>query len=238
MLGVIMPKPKDRTEIQLKVASAQQEDFGWGLARIDKRYQQMLGVKQGDIIEIEGGRVTSAVVEDSYPNDRGLDIIRIDGLTRKNARTSLREYVKIRKAYVEEARRIVLAPTQKNLHLMMPGGIILQNILGRSLKKGDIISLVQQRRKPGGALFQDLFGMMDNTPFGLGEMRFLVVYTFPMGIVRLNQRSKIKVLPEALESVEAATISITYRDMGESKEEVQKAREMIELPLRHPKLFD
>jgi len=231
--GVIMLRPKDRTEIQLKVASAQQQDFGRGLARIDRRYQQVLGVKQEDVVEIEGDRITSAVVVDSYPNDRGLDIVRIDGLTRKNARTSMGEYVKIRKAYVREAKQVVLAPTQKNMHLMMPGNIVLQNILGRSLKKGDIISLVQQRRRPGGTLFQDLFEMIDNTPFGLGEMRFLVVSTSPGNIVRVTQRSKIKVLPEALEFQ-----PITCEDLTELKKEVRRIREMIELPLKHPELFD
>ncbi len=233
-----MLKPKDRTEIQLKVASAQQQDFGRGLIRVDRRYQQILGVKQGDVVEIEGGRVTSAVVVDSYPNDRGLDIVRIDGLTRKNARTSMGEYVKIRQANVQEGKQVVLAPTQKNMHLMMPGNIIQQNILGRSLKKGDIISLVQQRRKPGGTLFQDLFEMIDNTPFGLGEMRFKVVSTTPGDIVRVTQRSKIKVLPEAVEVKESEIPSITYEDIGGLKEELQKVREMIELPLKHPELFD
>ncbi|MBU7028872.1 MAG: CDC48 family AAA ATPase [Theionarchaea archaeon] len=233
-----MLRPKNRPEIQLKVASAQQQDFGRGLVRIDRRHQQVLGVKQGDVVEIEGDRITSAVVVDSYPNDRGLDIVRIDGLTRKNARTSMGEYVKIRKAYVQEAKQVVLAPTQKNMHLMMPGNIILQNILGRSLKKGDIISLVQQRRRPGGTLFQDLFEMIDNTPFGLGEMRFLVVSTSPGDIIRVTQRSKVKVLPEAVEITESEIPAITYEDIGGLKEEVQKVREMIELPLKHPELFD
>ncbi|MBU7018498.1 MAG: CDC48 family AAA ATPase [Theionarchaea archaeon] len=233
-----MLRPKDRPEIQLKVASAQQQDFGRGLVRIDRRYQQMLTVKQGDVVEIEGGRITSAVVVDSYPNDRGLDIIRMDGLTRKNARTSMGEYVRIKKANVQEARQVVLAPTQKNMHLMMPGNIILQNILGRSLKKGDIISLVQQRRRPGGTLFQDLFEMIDNTPFGLGEMRFLVVSTSPGDIVRITQRTNVKVHPEAMEVTDSEIPAITYEDIGGLKEEVQKVREMIELPLKHPELFD
>ena len=233
-----MLKPKDQTEIQLKVASAQQQDFGRGLIRIDRRYQQVLGVKQGDVVEVEGGRITSAVVVDSYPNDRGLDIVRIDGLTRKNARTSMGEYVRIRKAMVQDAKQVALAPTQKNMHLMMPGNVILQNILGRSLKKGDIISLVQQRRRPGGTLFQDLFEMIDNTPFGLGEMRFMVVSTTPGDIVRVTQKSTIKVLPEAVEVTESEIPSITYEDIGGLKEEVQKVREMIELPLKHPELFD
>lgn len=232
-----MLRPKDRPEIQLKVASAQQQDFGRGLIRIDRRYQQALNVKQGDVVEIEGSRVTSAVVVDSYPTDRGMDIIRIDGLTRKNARTSMGEYVKIRKAEVQNAKQVVLAPTQKNMHLMMPGNIILQNILGRSLRKGDIISLVQQRRKPGGTLFQDLFEMIDNTPFGLGEMRFMVVSTKPSNIVRVTQSSKIKVLPEAVE-MKSDVPSITYEDIGGLEKEVQSIREVVELPLEHPELFD
>ncbi|MGD2250025.1 MAG: AAA family ATPase [Candidatus Methanofastidiosia archaeon] len=233
-----MLRPKDRTEIQLKVASSQQQDFGRGLVRMDRRFQQELGLKQGDVVEIEGGRITSCVVVDSYPNDRGLDIVRIDGLTRKNAKTSMGEYVKIRKAEVQDGKRIVLAPTQKNMHLMIPGNIILQNILGRSLRKGDIISLVQQRKKPGGTLYQDLFEMMDKTPFGLGEMRFLVVSTSPGNIIRVTQRSKIKVLPEAVEITDYEGPLITYKDIGGLKEEVQKVRDIIELPLKHPELFD
>lgn len=231
-----MLRPKDRSEIQLKVASAQQEDFGRGLIRIDRRYQLMLGIKQGDVVEIEGNRITSAAAIDSCPNDSGLDIVRIDGLTRKNARTSMGEYVKIRKADVQNAKQVDLAPTQKNIHLMMPGDIILQNILGRSLRKGDIISLVQQRRK-GGTLFQDLFEMVDNTPFGLGEMRFMVVSTSPSTIVRVTQKSVIKVLPEAVE-IESDGPSVTYEDIGGLRKAVQSIREVVELPLEHPELFN
>ena len=233
-----MLKPKDRPEVQLKVASAQQQDFGRGLVRIDRRFQQVLGAKQGDVVEIEGDRITSTVAVDSYPNDRGLDVIRIDGITRKNARTSMGEYVRIRKAYVQDAKQVELAPTQKNLHLMMPGNVLLQNILGRSLKKGDIISLVQQRKRPGGTLFQDLFEMIDNTPFGLGEMRFSVVSTSPDGFVRVTQKSKIKVLPEAVEITDREMPVYTYKDIGGLTEEVEKVREMIELPLKHPELFN
>ena len=141
--------------------------------------------------------------------------------------------LKIKKAYVQEARQVVLAPTQKNMHLMMPGNIMLQNILGRSLKKGDIISLVQQRRKREGTLFQDLFEMMENTPFGLRKMWFLVVFISPAGIARLTQRSKIKVRPEALELQ-----PIIFEDLTKLKEEVRKIRGMIELPLKRPELFD
>jgi transitional endoplasmic reticulum ATPase len=233
-----MSQLKGRTEVQLKVASANQQDFGRGLVRIDRRYQQILSVKQGDVVEIEGRRITSAVVVDSYPNDLGLDIVRIDGLIRKNARTSMGDYVWLRKANVQEAGQIVLAPTQKNIHLMMPGNIVLQNILGRSLKKGDIISLVQQQRKPGGSLFRDLFEITNNTPFGLEEMRFLVVSTSPDDIIRVTQSSKIKVLPEAMEITEIEIRSTTYGDIGGLREEVQKIREVIELPTKHPELFD
>ncbi|HDD72157.1 MAG TPA: AAA family ATPase, partial [Candidatus Bathyarchaeota archaeon] len=91
-------------EVQLRVAEArQQRDVGRGIARIDSRVMDEIGVTVGDIIEIEGKRKTAARVWPAYPEDRGLDIIRIDGWIRKNCGASLNDYVKVRKAEAKEA---------------------------------------------------------------------------------------------------------------------------------------
>ncbi|MFQ5891511.1 MAG: CDC48 family AAA ATPase [Candidatus Methanofastidiosia archaeon] len=228
-----------RKEVQLKVASAHQPDFGRGIVRIDKRYQRELAVRQGDVVEIEGRRKTAAIVVDSYPNDRGLNIIRMDGLTRKNAKTTMGEYVIIRKVKVKEAQKVMLAPVQKGMHIMMPSRVVQQHIMGRALRKGDIISLVQQRRPPSGSFFEDIFEMMEMTPFGLGEMRFMVVSVHPSDIVQVSQNTQVKLLPEAVSiSKHFQAPSVTYEDIGGLDKELQNVREMIELPLKHPELFD
>jgi len=233
----------EKSEIQLKVVGAIQQDVGRGIVRIDHEFQKELNVTKGSIVEIEGGRTTAAIVVDAYENDRGLNIIRMDGLIRNNAKITMGEYVKIRKAVVKEALSVVLSPTQKGMHLMMHGNIILKNILGRPVKKGDIISLVNPRRDSAGSAFfiEDIFEeMMDMTPtpFGLSEMKFACVSTNPAGIVRITNKTRIKVLPEAVEVRDTEIPAVTYEDIGGLTDELEKVRELIELPLKHPELFD
>jgi len=233
----------EKSELQLKVVGAIQQDVGRGIVRIDKEFQKEIGVTKGNIVEIEGGRTTAAIVVDAYENDRGLNIIRMDGLIRNNAKITMGEYVKIRKAVAKEASNVVLSPAQKGMHLMMHGNIILKNILGRPLKKGDIISLVNPRRNSArGAFFiEDIFEEMADmtpTPFGLSEMKFSCVSTSPAGIVRITNKTHVKVLPEAVEVRETEIPTVTYEDIGGLSEELEKVRELIELPLKHPELFD
>ncbi|MCC7569306.1 MAG: CDC48 family AAA ATPase [Candidatus Methanofastidiosa archaeon] len=227
--------------VMLKVAGAVQQDVGRGIVRIDKKYQEKLSVSQGNVVEIEGEKKTAAIVVDAFPNDKGLDIIRMDGLIRKNAKTGMGEIVKVSKADVKEAKRIVLAPTQSGVHFNIPGTKVRQNVIGRPLNKGDIISIV---RKPKDnpfkdSVFEDFFeGLFENPTFALGEIRFVVVSTAPSGVVQVTNSTEIEVIPEAKEVPETTIPSITYDDIGGLKDEIDKVREMIELPLKHPELFD
>jgi len=226
-------------EIQLKVAGARQEDVGRGIVRIDKRFQRKINVIQGDAVEIIGNRETAALVVDAYPDDIGLDIIRMDGLIRKNAKTTMGEFVKVRKADVKPAKSVSLAPTQRGMRIMISGNVVSRNLRGRVLKKGDLISLISQRRDPfTESIFSDLFDVISGSPFGLGEVRFVVVNTNPSGIVQMTNMTKVDVLPEAVEIKETEMPTVTYEDIGGLKKEIQRVREMIELPLKHPELFD
>ena len=155
-----MKKEKEGHDyVKLKVGElTSRDEYGKGIARIDTKIMRKLGIKEGDIIEIEGKKKTGAIAVRPYPNDIGLDIIRIDGLVRKNAGTSIGDVVKVRKAKVKEAKRVVLAPAQTGVIIHMHPDILKKNLYMRPLSKGDIIvpfSIVSRR----STLFEDFFGI-------------------------------------------------------------------------------
>ncbi len=233
-------------EIRLKVGElTAREEAGRGIARIDSKAMEKLGVKEGDIIEIEGSRKTAAIVLRAYPADVGLNLIRMDGILRRNCGSGVGEYVKIRKADVKEAKRVVLAPAEKGIIIHMSPNLIKQNIYMRPVVKGDIIvpSPVVRKKAPRGTVFEEFFGFDFEdfffTPFP-GETRFLVTSTDPGGIVQIGDITELEILPELPEElqIEKRVPAVTYEDIGGIKEIIHKVREMIELPLRHPELFE
>ncbi|MEW6222748.1 MAG: CDC48 family AAA ATPase [Candidatus Hadarchaeota archaeon] len=210
-----------------------------GFALIEQSTMKKLGLKQGDIVEITGSRPTGAVAIRGLPQDEGSAIVRIDGLIRHNAGTSIGEKATLRKADVKEAKRVTIAPADPHIKFMNPEGVgeeVSRNLLGRPLTKGDLIATTS----PEESIFQDLFGGFGAVlrPFGLGELKFVVTATNPAGIVLITEATEVEVLPEAVEVKEAKVPAVTYEDIGGLKDELQRVREMIELPLKHPELFD
>ncbi|EEB74174.1 CDC48 family AAA ATPase [Thermococcus sp. AM4] len=227
-------------EIKLRVAEALKVDVGRGIVRFDKQYQRKLGVGTGDIVELIGSRSTAAIVANAHPDDRGLDIIRMDGYIRKNAGVSIGDYVTVRKAQVQEAKKVVLAPAQKGVILQIPGDIVKQNLLGRPVVKGDIV-VASSRGETGyyGSPLDDLIrGLFEAMPIGFGELKFVVVSTVPKGIVQITYNTEVEVLPQAVEVREESIPEVTYEDIGGLSDAIQKIREMVELPLKHPELFE
>jgi transitional endoplasmic reticulum ATPase len=209
--------------VVLRVAEALQADVGHGKARINNRIRRELKLSPGDIVELRGGRQTAAVVWRSRPEDDDKGLIRIDGMVRKNANISIGEKVEVRKASVKLAQKVILAPilSDESHKVQFGHGIesfIKRGLLKRPLHKGDTI-IVPGIALMGGAL-----------PFG-------VVNTIPKGIVQINLETHISVRDEPMEELEIAT-QVTYEDVGGLKEEIRRIREMIELPLKHPELFD
>ncbi|MEM2419131.1 MAG: CDC48 family AAA ATPase, partial [Candidatus Hadarchaeales archaeon] len=232
---------KGKKEVELTVyENPHQPDVNRGVARIPEEVLKELDAKPGDIVEIEGKRLTAAIAMRAPPQDRGRDIIRMDGLTRKNAGTSIGERVKVRKASVKEASRVTLAPAEPGLQLEMEGELLKRNLLGRPLVKGDVLSAIPA---PGGGFEEDsflslfpFFGQVG--PFGLGELKFVVASTSPAGLVLVTDGTKIDILPQAVEVEKLKVPTVTYEDIGGLKEQLQRVREMIELPLKHPELFE
>mgnify|MGYP000846721629 FL=1 len=231
-------------EIELRVAEALQHDVGKGIVRADKNLLGKAELFPGDLVEIIGKRSTGAIVGEAYPADIGLEIIRMDGLTRSNAGTSIGETVTIQKAEFREATKVVLAPATRGLRIMASGEILKRNLMGRTVSRGDVLALVSPKKtRETFREFQDVESMFSSffetsTPFSLGEIKFTVVSTSPAGIVRIMDVTEIEIRPEAVEVIEQKIPDVTYDDVGGLKSEISKIREMVELPLRHPEIFD
>ena len=207
----------ERKEVKLKVASAYQRDVGRGIVRIDGKAMREIGVRSGDIVEIIGTKNTAAVAWPAYPEDEGLGIVRMDGTIRKNAGVGLGDEVTIRKADVKEAKKVIVAPTEP----MRFGGDFVEwfhsRLIGRPVVRGDYIKV--------GILGQ--------------ELTFVVTATTPAGIVQITEFTDFTVTEKPVKEVsKAAVLGVTYEDIGGLKDVVQKVREMIELPLKHPEIFE
>ncbi|CAA9360483.1 MAG: AAA family ATPase Cdc48 [uncultured Gemmatimonadetes bacterium] len=232
--------------VRLQVAGAKREDMAKGTARLGQRTFQALGLKEGEIIEIVGPQLTAAVALPPYPEDDGLDLIRLDGLQRTNSGVSIGDYVEVRCAKVEPARRVTLAPAQENLRLMGTGDALRRTLFRRPLTQGDTISTsayqrTETSRGPDGdpgAFPEELFRtFFQQTAYALQEIRLRVVSTNPRGIVQVVEDTEIELLPEYAEPEDPSRGDITYDDIGGLGPTIDQVREMIELPLKHPELF-
>lgn len=202
-------------EIQLKVADAKQRDVGRGIARIDQKTMQKLNISAGDVIEIVGKKTTSAIAWPAYSEDQNRGIIRIDGFTRKNASIAINEYVIVRPAKVKDAINVTLAPVDMRLNVDEDfTNFVKTRLMERTFVEGDTTLVMM-----------------------LGQaIPFTVVKTRPHGIVRITHETRLQILNEPAPEARGMPHT-TYEDIGGLHEEIQRVREMVELPLRHPELF-
>ncbi len=203
------------SEIQLRVGDARQRDVGRGIARIDQRTMQKLGISAGDVIEIVNKRTTSAIAWPAYSEDQNRDIIRIDGFTRKNSGVAINEYVVVRPAKVKTALALTLAPVDMRLNVDEDFTNFVKNrLMERTLVEGDTTLVMML----GHAI-----------PFTVSKTR-------PHGIIKVTTETRLTILNEP--APEGKGLPRTnYEDIGGLHEEIQRVREMVELPLRHPELF-
>jgi transitional endoplasmic reticulum ATPase len=234
--------------VKLKVVEAQQDDAYKGIARIDSEVMKEIGVRRGDAVLIKGNRETVAIADRAYPADVGEGIIRIDGILRRNAKAGIGDLITVSKAEVKEAKKITIAPAQKGIMVQGDPVSLRNGLLGRTLVKGDVVVLggVQRRRdlmsEEFGDLndiFGDIFGNMGFGRLGGGvsQIRFLVVNVSPNNAVRITENTDVSLNPKAIEISEENIPEITYEDIGGLSEEVRKIREMVEIPIKHPEIF-
>ena len=213
---------KDSESISLKVSKAIPSDVGHGRARISG--ENGLDLKPGDIIEIKGeNRSTAAIYWRSRPEDAKMDIIRVDGIIRKNAGVSLGDKVTVSKVDAKICTKLVLSPVMANKQKVKfgPGieGFARRGLNKRPVVAGDRIFI------PGMTLFAE-------------ALPFAVLQTTPKGIVQVNSDTDIVIKDEAIDDEDVGqSQGITYEDIGGIGSQLLKVREMIELPLKHPELF-
>jgi transitional endoplasmic reticulum ATPase len=203
------------SEVQLKVGDARQRDVGRGIARINQKTMQKLGISAGDVIEILGKRNTAAIAWPAYSEDQDREIIRIDGFSRKNAGVAINEYVIARPGKVKNATSVVLAPIDMRLNVDQDFTNFVKNrLMERTFVEGDTTLVMM-----------------------LGHaIPFTVTKTRPHGIVRMTYETNLQILAEPAPETKGMPRT-TYEDIGGLHEEIQRIREMVELPLRHPELF-
>jgi transitional endoplasmic reticulum ATPase len=203
------------SEVQLRVEDARQRDVYRGIARIDQQTMRKLGISAGDVIEIVGKRNTAAIAWPAYSEDQNRETIRIDGFTRKNAGVAINELVVVRTAKVSNATTVVLAPIDMKLNVDEDFTNFVKNrLMERTFVEGDTTLVMML----GHAI-----------PFRVTKAR-------PNGIVRINHSTNIQILAEPAPEAKGVPRT-TYEDIGGLHEEIQRIREMVELPLRHPELF-
>lgn len=211
------PDKGKKAATTLRTTEAQPKDVGRGLARIDPQDMARLGVEVGDIIQITGKRSTAAKVMPNYPEDRGKGVIRVDGLVRDNALSGLGEKVIIEKIPYKPCQKVILSPitylraVPKDLRYL---GSLLD---GLAAVEGDRVTanLIGTRRHD-----------------------FKVNSVAPEGAVVLHPKTVIEIESRGVEKKAVERSRISYEDIGGLKKELRKIREMIELPLRYPEVFE
>lgn len=211
-----MSKKSDGLTLILKVKEALPKDAGRASARLDPEDMKALGLEVGDIIEIAGKRKTPAKVLPCYAEERGKKLIQIDGISRGNAQTGLDEKVEIRRIGHKPADRITLAPlTVSSLTRDNDVKYLGSLMEGVPLTAGDSVRA---------------------TLFGAKSCDFKVVDTTPGGVVFITAATVIRM--ETKQKGETKSAKISYEDIGGLGPQIQRIREMIELPLKYPQIFE
>jgi len=208
---------KKADTIILKVKEALPKDVGRAIARIDPEDMKKLGVEVGEIIEISGKRQTPAKIMPCYAEDRGKGIIQMDGISRENARVGLDEKVKICKINYKPANKITLSP------------LTVSSLLQRDKDTRYIGSLIEGLPVIAG-------DRVRATLFGSRSCDFKVLDTIPDGVVLVGPTTLIRM--ESKGAGEPRGVKISYEDIGGLGTQIQRIREMIELPLKYPQVFE
>ena len=213
-----MTSKNETNTLTLRVMEAVQRDFGRGIARIDPNDMTRIGIQTGDIILITGKKFTAAKAMPAYPDNRGKAIIQIDGIIRNNAALGIDDNAGIKKVRYEAAKEIVLAPLERSQPILQ-GSRYVQHVTkllkGLPLVEGDRIRL-------------NLLG---------SNISFTVTGVKPKSLaVLIDDVTKITIIEKAQEK--GTYSGITYEDIGGLGEQIHRIREMIELPLKHPQVFN
>jgi len=209
-----MVKNGTTNQVTLKVAETNPKLVGRGMALVDPKVVEELGLSTGDIIELAGKKKSYVLLWSSQPDDYGKRLIRIDGYTRNNIGVGIDDHVAVQKVSLKKAEQVILAPTEE-LNIVGLEEYLPELLEGRVVTKGDIIPLNIMGRRIG-------FAITGTSPSDTASL------------IDTHTEFVIGAVPKATKGVPR----ISYEDIGGLRNEVQKVREMIELPLRHPEIFE
>jgi transitional endoplasmic reticulum ATPase len=202
-------------EITRKVAEALPKDVGRGLARLDPADMASMGIEPGDVIRLIGERETAAKAMSAFPGDRGKGIVQVDGLTRDNAKVSLGGKVRLLPTQYARAARVKLAPADDVSRAKGRDDYVARLLEGLVITEGDRVRA---------------------TLMGTRTRDFTVLKTVPQGAVVIHPTTAIEVSGQQAGGPQQQRIA--YEDIGGLQRELASIREMIELPLRHPEIFE
>jgi len=199
--------------VQLKVAEANPKDVGRGIARIDPEMMEKLGITDsGEVVGLTGKRETVAKIMPTFPELRGRGLVQIDGIIRENAQAGIDEQVKLAKVKIEEAKKVTLSSLTLTGAALTDSAYLSRQLASIPVTSGDRIQ---------------------TTFLGARKQDYKVVDTLPSGAVLLTPQTAISITGEG----KTAEAMLTYEDIGGLGGQVQRIREMIELPLRFPQIF-
>jgi transitional endoplasmic reticulum ATPase len=202
-------------KVSLKVAETNPKFVGRGMALVDPKIMEEMDLSTGDVIEVSGKKKSYVLLWSSQRDDHGKRLIRIDGYTRNNIGVGIDDTVSVRKVNVNKAEQVILAPTEE-LNIVGLEDYLPELLEGRVVTRGDIIPLNIMGRRIG----------------------FAVTSTSPADAASLIDSNTEFIIGSVPKAAAKGVPRVSYEDIGGLKNEVQKVREMIELPLRHPEIFD
>jgi transitional endoplasmic reticulum ATPase len=202
-------------KVSLRVAETNPKFVGRGMALVDPKIMEEMDLSTGDVIEVSGKKKSYVLLWSSQRDDHGKRLIRIDGYTRNNIGVGIDDTVSVRKVNVNKAEQVILAPTEE-LNIVGLEDYLPELLEGRVVTRGDIIPLNIMGRRIG----------------------FAVTSTSPADAASLIDSNTEFIIGSVPKAAAKGVPRVSYEDIGGLKNEVQKVREMIELPLRHPEIFD
>ncbi len=208
-------QPPEGKTITLRVKKAHERDAGRFIVRIDSATMEKLSVQTGDILGIKGRKQTAGIVWPAYPQDEGQRIIRMDGRMRRNAGVSLEETLSIYPVQERPGLSVVLAPLEMRFPVKDFDDFVKQKLLNCPVVKDDTVHV-------------SILGR---------PVRFIVRRSRPTGVVLIALNTQLSILSEPPKELEIGVPHITYEEIGGLNHEIQRIREMVELPLKHPELF-
>ena len=208
---------KKAPSVVLRVQKAKKRDIGRNIIRIDQQTMEKLNIQTGDVIEVIGKKQSAGIAWPSYPQDNGLGIVRVDSRLQKNTGTRIDDTLEIRKVKAEVAQNIVLAPSSVKLrNTPRFESFVKRKLINYPITVDDFVFIS--------------LGISRSINFKVISMR-------PNGVCKITSDTILNISDKVTEDVETGVGYITYEEVGGLDREIQRVREMVELPLRHPSLF-